>query len=217
MQKFYKNYIRSTAFFCATIGSAMVLDNKDAAAEGFRISVEALGGVTGARSAGSALATGVEVDRKFGYGFGALVEIPAVESIGLEVGALYIQRTFKLGNSTLGITRTVPTVLVPLEARLWIGDTFSVAGGGFVALRVGSQTDTVTSGSDSLLTFTSGSRKTLEYGLTVATTINAGYIDKTGIFIEARYNRGLTNAFQNSSFEERIDDFLLGAGARFDF
>ena len=188
------------------------------ASGGVRVAVAGIAGVTGARNSSSntAQGTGINADRKIGYGAGILIEAPFTESLGIETGVLYVRRRFEVGTPGLRITRTVPTVFVPLEARLWLGELFSVSGGAFGAIRVGDQSDKVTMGGSSLATFGSGSRERTEFGMTLAATLNLAAVNKTGFFVEARYNRGFSNASQDGIYDEHIDDLLLLAGLRFD-
>jgi len=188
------------------------------AAEGVRVAVAGIAGVTGARNGSSnpAQGAGLTADRKIGYGAGALIEFPFSEGLGIETGALYVQRKFEIGNPNFRLTRSVPTVFVPLEARLWLGNFFSVAGGAFGALRVSSQSDEVTSGSTTLASISSGNRESTEFGATAAATLNLAAAGKSGLFIEARYNRGFSNASKDGIYDEHIDDLLVLAGLRFD-
>ncbi len=188
------------------------------AAEGVRVAVAGIAGVTGARngSSNSAQGAGLTADRKIGYGAGALLEFPLSDGLGIETGALYVRRKFEIGNPSFRLTRTVPTLFVPLEARFWLGDFLSVAGGAFGAIRVGSQSDEVTSGSTTLASVSSGNRESTEFGATAAATLNLAAAGKSGLFIEARYNRGFSNASKDGIYDEHIDDLLVLVGLRFD-
>ncbi len=188
-----------------------------AASNGPRIAVGGIAGITGARTdSGSIQNTGITTDRKIGWGGGLLVEAPLTDDLGIEIGGLYLNRKFEVGGNNLNFTRSVPTIFVPLEARFWLGNIFSVAGGGFYSLRIGDENNSINSGNSTLVSFDTGGRERNEYGLTAAATVNLASVDKTGLFIEARYNRGLSNSSKNSAYEEKIDDLLLMAGLRFD-
>lgn len=186
---------------------------------GMRIAVMGIAGLTGAREGSSnpAQASGIDTSRNFGLGLGALIESPFVDAFGIEFGALYVARTFEIGNATVKFKRSVPTLMVPLDARLWLGDILSVAGGFFAAIKVGTQTDEYSIGNATVSTFgTNGDRQSPEFGMTLAATLNIATVGKSGLFLETRYNRGFTNSSKETGLEERIDDLLFMAGVRLD-
>lgn len=186
-------------------------------AEGARLS---LGPVAGATSVQVNSNNGSSITDRYsnngvGYGVSALVEVPASPVWGIETGAIYLNRKFGIGNSDLQVMRTVPTLLIPVEARYWIGDIVSLAAGGFGAICVGQVTDTIVAGEGST-TINSNQRKDLEGGLTAAVDFNFAIARKTGLFVEGRYNYGLTDSADNGLFKERMRDALMVAGLRMD-
>ena len=185
---------------------------------GLRVAIGGIGGFTGVRQGSSnpTQATGLDSTRRWSLGAGLLLESPIVDSLGIELGALYIDRKFELRNSNLAIVRHAPTLFIPLEARLWLLDTLSFAGGAFVAFKTGDRTDEIITGNTSAGSFSSNSRQNTEFGTTVAATLNFSTGGKTGLFLEGRYNHGFTNSANDGTFEERIDDLLLMLGLRFD-
>ncbi len=210
--------MKATVVSSLLVGIVALCGSQSSQAAGLRLSIGGIAGLTGARenSSDSVQAKGLSSERHFSLGAGALLESALTDSVGIEIGALYIARKFEIGNEALKLTRTVPTVFFPLEARLWVGNMLSFAGGVFAAARVGNQHDEITSGNATLGSFSSGNRKNVEYGMTVAGTLNIATVNKTGIFLEGRYNRGFTNSARDGLFEERIDDLWLMAGARLD-
>jgi len=206
---------RTKNFFKVALLSALAM-NAPAAMASVRLALGGVTGVTGARTTGTGQATGVNADRRMGFGAGALAEFPLNKFLGIETGVFYMHRRFDLGTDTVSLARTVPTLIVPVEARFWLGNVFSVSAGPFVAFSVGDQDDSVTTG-PATATFSSGNRDAVELGATAAATVNLATINKTGIFLEGRYNRGLSNSSRDGIFEERIDDMLVLAGLRYEF
>ncbi len=157
--------------------------------------------------------TGLDSTRKWGLGASIMVDSPA-GPVSVAMGAIYVRRVFEIGNNTLRIERTVPTLFVPLEARLWLGNVLYVGAGGFGSIRVGSQQDSVLSGNNTLASFSSDQRETLEYGMTAAAGFGFPVNERTGLALEARYFSGLTNASKDGVYDEKIRDFALTAGLR---
>ena len=211
MMKFIqKRPFLASALVASTLASAPAL------AEGnVRLGLGAIAGATGVTVDSDDDPTDIFDGKKFGWGAGALVEFPMAPMFGIQTGALYLQRTFAVGNRTLGITRSIPTLEIPLELKLWIGDVISLSAGGFGALRVGRVNDEATLGT-LRAEFSSGQRKTWEWGLTAALGLTIPFADKTGVFAEARYNYGLTNPANASGYSEKMRDVLFMAGLRLD-
>lgn len=181
-----------------------------------RIAVGGLMGMTGVREGSSnpAQSKGMSSSRKVGWGAGVLIESLVAPTLGVETGMLFLERKFEIKNGAFSLTRTVPTLIVPLEARFWLIDSLSVAGGVFGSVRVGDQKDEYAVGNSTFASVSSGGREAIEFGMTLAATFGLLSIDKTGIFVEARYNRGFTNASKDGVFEERMDDLIFMAGVR---
>lgn len=202
--------------FCLTVGLSLAATSY---ADGLRLGVGALAGATGVDVSSNSPAESANMveNRKFGYGAGALIEVPIVEFFGLETGALYLHRRYDISNNSVNITRTVPSLIVPIEGRFWIGDIFTAAVGGFASIGVGKAKDEVNSGNVTVSnSFSHNDRKVAEFGLTAALGVNVPVWDKSGLFVEARYNHGLSDSSESATFEERIRDVIFMAGVRFD-
>ena len=159
---------------------------------------------------------GLSTSRKLGLGFGGSLSLhDASAPIGFQLGAWYLSRKFEIGDSTLRVVRTVPTVMIPAEIKLFPGGILSVSGGGFAAIRAGDVSDEVQVGNQSAFSFSSTQRKSTEFGLTAAAEVLVPVGAGSGLVVEGRYWRGLSNAADNSVFDEKIDDFTLMAGLRF--
>lgn len=166
------------------------------------------------KSGDSVQSTGLNSDRKWGLGATAFFDAPIAPMFSLAFGGMYIQRTFEIGNDTLAVERKVPTLFLPLEARVWFGDVLYAAGGVFGAFRVGDQEDRLLRGSNTVFSFSSDSRDAFEYGWTAAAGLNLPLSGRTGLTFEARYLSGMTDASKSSLYEERIRDLAVTAGLR---
>jgi hypothetical protein len=161
------------------------------------------------------LEQGLDSKRKFGLGGGLLFDAPLSGNVSLGIGALYVGRKFQVGTGSLRLERTVPTVFVPVEAKLWLGNVFSIGAGAFGAVKVGDAEDRVVVGSGSLSSNSAQDRKSLDYGLTASANFLLPIAERTGFVLGARYLHGLSNNSKNSAYDEKIDDFMLTAGVSF--
>lgn len=180
------------------------------------VSVGLVGAFTGidSDSSDSVQKQGLSSDRKFGWGLAAGLDSP-MGPVSLAISAMYVRRIFEIGNSTLRIEREVPTLFVPLELRLWLGNAFYVGGGVFGSIRVGDQKDKILSGSNTLFSFSSGQRNDFEYGFAAAAGLTIPIYERTGIALEGKYLYGLKDAAKDSTYEEKIRDLAFIAGLRF--
>jgi hypothetical protein len=158
---------------------------------------------------------GFSQDRKLGWGGGVLFDSPLSEGLSIGVGALYIQRKFQIGTGTVRVERKVPTVFVPVEAKVWLGNAFSIGGGVFGALKAGDVTDSVVTGAGTLNATSDPGRNTLDYGLTASANFLLPVAERTGVLLGARYLYGLTDGTKSAAYDEKIDDFALQAGLSF--
>lgn len=203
-------------FLTITLGFSLFLNS--AQAEGMRLAVGGIGGFAGALvgSSNASQLLGLGSSRTLSWGAGLLLEAPINPTVGIELGGMFVARRFGIANNLLGVTRSIPTLMVPLEARIWLGNIFSIAAGGFAAFQLSAPTDEASIGGTPLGSFSLGSRQGTAWGLTGALTLNVATVDKAGIFLEGRYSRGLSNSASDGIFQESIDDLLLMAGARFE-
>jgi hypothetical protein len=158
---------------------------------------------------------GFSEDRKLGWGGGVLFDSPLSEGLSLGVGALYIQRKFQIGTGSVRYERKVPTVFVPIEAKVWLGNAFSIGGGVFGAVKAGNVTDSVVTGAGTLNATSDPGRDTLDYGLTASANFLLPVAERTGVLLGARYLYGLTDGTKSAAYDEKIDDFALQAGLSF--
>jgi hypothetical protein len=158
---------------------------------------------------------GFSEDRKLGWGGGLLYDSPIAEGISLGVGALYIQRKFQIGTGSVRFERKVPTVFVPVEAKVWLGNVFSIGGGVFGAVKAGNVTDSIVTGSGTLNATSDPGRNTFDYGLTASANFLLPVAERTGVLLGARYLYGLSDGTKSAAYDEKIDDFALQAGLSF--
>jgi len=150
-------------------------------------------------------------ESSYDYGLGALIEANVNDHFGIETGALFIKRESELFNSGgAELTQTVSRLHIPVLARFWVADYFSVAAGPFVEFKTG---DVKTSGS---IGGVGGSVETsaddsTQFGLDAAATLNFAVADKTGIFVEARYSM-----FFDEEDDEEFNKMFYLAGVKLD-
>jgi hypothetical protein len=159
--------------------------------------------------------SGIDSDRKLGWGGGLLFDAPLAPAFSMGIGALYIDRKFQVGTGSVRLERKVPTVMVPLEAKFWLGNAISLGVGAFGAVKVGDVTDTAIAGGGTLQSTTAADHETIEYGLTASANLLFPVAERTGILLGARYLRGLKNGSKNAVYDEKIDDLALQAGLNF--
>lgn len=158
---------------------------------------------------------GFNSERKLGLGAGILFDAPLTENLSLGVGGLFINRKFQIGTGSVRLERSVPTVFVPVEAKFWLGNAFSIGAGAFGAIKVGDAKDEVKVGSGGFSTNSAQDRKSLDYGLTASVNFLLPVAERTGFLIGARYLYGLSNNSSNIAYDEKIDDLALTAGISF--
>jgi len=149
---------------------------------------------------------GIEDDEdKLNYGAGALVEFSLNDHFGLETGALLIKRQYSFKVSELEATQTVSRLHVPMMARFWFSDYFSIAGGPFLSWKTGDAQTNVAFGDTDLIDVKTSANETTQFGLETAATLNFAINDKTGLFVEGRYSSLLGK--ENNEESQQISAF----------
>lgn len=143
-------------------------------------------------------------ESKYDYGFGALIEANINDNFGIETGALFIKRESEILGGTS--TQTVSRLHIPVLARLWVTDFFSVAAGPFVEFKTGDVKTSTPIGN-----FDSSADDSTQFGLDAAATFNLAVADKTGIFVEARYSM-----FFDEEDDEDFNKMFYLAGVKLD-
>lgn len=129
---------------------------------------------------------------KVQWGIGALVEFNINDLFGLETGAFYLPKVYEARSDALNsaVVQEVWRLHIPITARFWLSDFFSVAAGPFVSFKVGEVRNTVEIGGFDA-SYNTQADESFEWGLDFAATVNFAIADKTGFFIEGRYSLDL--------------------------
>ena len=154
---------------------------------------------------------GIDSNRELGWGVGLLFDAPLSPALSLGIGALYIERKFQIGTGVNRLERKVPTVFVPVEAKIWFGNILSIGAGVFGAVKVGDVTDSAIAGSGTLQSTSPSDHQTVEYGLTASANVVIPVAERTGLLVGARYLRGVNNGSKSALYDEKIDDLALQA------
>lgn len=143
------------------------------------------------------------------FGGGAITEISLNrDAIGIELGALYVQR--KYGDATLTLTET--RVEVPVMLRLWFG-AIGIGAGAYGAYGLGDVTDE--SGATS--TYTARELNKLDFGWvgSTALAIGLGQRSTKSLLIDGRMSQSLGNASTQDDATGGYVNFQLIAGIQF--
>lgn len=141
-----------------------------------------------------------EEDKEYHFGVGALVEANINGALGIETGALFIKRQYDYEAGGFRVVQEVNRIHVPVLARFWIGDIFSVGVGPYVAFKVGNVKDSLEFGSSPIGSIETNADDDVEFGYDIAATLNFAVNDKTGIFVEGRYSKPFDEA-ESTDFE----------------
>lgn len=173
--------------------------------------------LTSARSSASDSSqdAGISDHRKLGWGGGLLLDSPVGSNLSLGVGALYVERKFDIGSPGVTLERKIPTIFVPLEAKIWLGNLLNVGGGVFGAFKVGDVTDTVTTAGGTASVASDSDRNSFEYGLTLSANLLFPVTERTGVIVGAHYFWGLNDAAKSALYDEKINDLAFEAGLSF--
>lgn len=127
-------------------------------------------------------------DDKYHFGVGALVEANINGILGIETGAIFIKRQYDYEALGFRLVQQVNRLHVPVLARVWLGDYFSIGAGPFASFKVGNVKDSLELGSTTIGSVETNADDSVEFGYDIAATLNFAISDKTGIFVEARYS-----------------------------
>jgi len=125
------------------------------------------------------------------YGFGALVEGNFNSYFGIETGALLIKRNYTFEAGPLKATQSVKRLHIPVLARVWPTNFFSIAGGGFTSIKTGSVDTELDLNNTNIADINTSADDSVEFGLEAAATLNFAVNKKTGLFVEGRYSQAL--------------------------
>lgn len=150
-------------------------------------------------------------DDQLNVGGGVLVEAAVNDAFGIETGALYLRRQYEVSEGNARLVQEVGRVHVPVLARLWPVDYFSIAAGPFVAFAVTDEETQLEIGDTEVAQIETAASNSAEFGLDAAATFNFAVNDKTGFFLEGRYSVLLGEAAN-----EDADELSALAGLKFD-
>ncbi|MEO5668798.1 MAG: outer membrane beta-barrel protein [Bdellovibrionota bacterium] len=179
------------------------------------LSLAAIGNVADARvpeqvNQGSGVT--VDTDNRLGWGIGALVSTQGSTLIGLETGALLINRSFQYGSDSFNFTQSQLNLQIPLLARVNFGQMFSLGAGPFISMPVGPVNNRFTVGSSSA-NFNVDHDIT-ELGVQAAASFGLPVAANTTAFIEARYTYGLKDLTNNTKNYANTNDLSTLVGVR---
>ena len=197
----------------ALLASASTFAAEDTQAS---LGVAVIGDVAGANLPESIKANNpnVNTNNKFGFGLAVLFGQPIHTGLGIETGALFIDRRFQYGDTAYNFTQTQWTMQIPVIVRMSLGELFSVGAGPYVSFPIGKVQNSFTLG-DSTVTPFSYDRKNFELGLTGVVTVNIPTGQHFSAFVEARYTYGLTSLDHADNQIAKTNDLSALAGIRF--
>ncbi|MEC9281606.1 MAG: outer membrane beta-barrel protein [Bdellovibrionota bacterium] len=129
-----------------------------------------------------------ETNNEVNIGGGVLIEANINEKFGIETGALLINRQYDAEKGEARLLQETKRLHIPIMARFWVTDWFSVATGPFVAFRTGDTKTSLKVGDTELGSLETSADESVEYGIDTAATFNISIDDKSGIFLEGRYS-----------------------------
>lgn len=180
------------------------------------LSVAAIGNVADGRvpeqiEAGSGVS--IEADRRFSYGVGVLVGSQVASTVGVETGALLINRRFQYGSDSFNFTQSQCQLQIPILARLSLGQIFSIGAGPFVSFPMGGVRNSYTIGNSTSTPFEID-RKVTELGLQAAASFALPIAPATHIFLEGRYAYGMTALNSDDGTYANTNDLSTLLGLR---
>lgn len=129
-----------------------------------------------------------EEDTEFNYGGAILIEANIRDNFGIETGVMLVNRQYdrEIGNTRL--VQEVKRLHIPIAARFWFGDVFSIAAGPFAEFQTGDVKTSLRRGGNEVASVKTQADDSTMYGADGAATLNLALNDKTGIFVEGRYS-----------------------------
>ncbi|MAZ49816.1 MAG: hypothetical protein CME65_14740 [Halobacteriovoraceae bacterium] len=154
-----------------------------------------------------------EVDRsEYDKGYGLFVEGNFNDHFGVETGAYIIKRQYEVSNRFGSITTSVDRLTVPVLAKFWLADFFSVGIGPYASFSIGDERTDVNLAGINIASSESKASEDQEIGLETSATFNLAVNDKTGVFAEGRYSR----PFDNEANDQFVNHVSLLAGLKVD-
>lgn len=136
---------------------------------------------------------GDQENNEINFGLGALIEAGINDHFGMETGVLLINRQYDVKEGNTRVVQEVKRLHIPILARFWATDFFSIAAGPFLSFRTGDAKTSLEIGGEDVGSISTSADDDVEYGLDAAVTFNIAIKDKSGIFVEGRYSAMLDN------------------------
>lgn len=145
-----------------------------------------------------------------GYGAAFLIDSRVDERISVETGLAVFNRIYNASRANASITQEQLQVHVPLVARFWPVQFFSIGVGPFVEFKAG-DTNTTARSNDSVVLQTSA-RNDYSLGIDFVAAVHLPISQKVGLFVDGRYN-----SLFNQEADEESDSLTVLAGINLGF
>ncbi len=146
---------------------------------------------------------------EYSYGFGGFVEANVNGFLGIETGAVLLDKQYE-SEAPLGtVVQETSRLHVPVMVKFWITDYFSLGAGAFASFKIGDTSTTFNVGGVNLGTINSSADEDVEFGYDLSATFNLAIQEKTGLFIEGRYS----SLFDEEN-SENADELYALAGVK---
>ena len=140
-------------------------------------------------------------DRRIGFHAGLLGHIHLAKHFGLQPEIVYSNQGAEYRSSSVKTKFNLDYINVPLLFQIMFGDGFRLQAGPQVGFLISAKSET-----DNVRQDHKDELETVELGL----TFGASYVGKSGFGIDARYNYGLSDIYENSSYNSTNRGFQLG-------
>jgi hypothetical protein len=180
-----------------------------------QLSLAAVGNLADARLPDQEPAIDVDPSRRIGLGIAGFFARRGTRGLGLETGAMLMNRSFRYGGENLSLNQSQLHLQVPVLVRGYIGENFSAGAGPFVSIPVGGVQNTFQVGNIETAPF-EVERDVIEAGLQAAATYAHTITESTRLFVEGRYSYGMAALNTSDDRYSNINDFstLLGVMVR---
>ena len=140
----------------------------------------------------------------FGFGGGALIEIPFGTHLGLEIGGLYMQRKFSMdwtaANAALGVTNySLSALEVPVTFNIHLHRMIFLSVGGYVSSVFGTGTGTGADGTALTVMPSDLFQRPMNFGLVGGLGFNIPLGTAFAFRAEGRYHLALQNQFDDAT------------------
>ena len=151
---------------------------------------------------------------KIGFNIGGLVEIPVADSFAVQPELLFSTQgtteEYTIGNVTEKYNLKLSYLNIPVLAKYYVAEGLSLAAGPQVGIAVTREVEVEIDG-DSATVDADDFYKAIDFSL----ALGAGYQLESGIFVDARYNLGLSNISDVEGFDVKNSVFQFSVGYKF--